>query len=388
MVSSFIVISLSITKDESFDYKGEMMMKKRARAWGLPLEGQPGTYNAITDVSGVEVGMTTLIDPAKKMQTGVTAILPRGRDHLLTPVWAGVHSFNGNGEMTGTHWIRDGGYFMSPIVLTNSHGVGVAHDAVTRWMIERDRDVYEREHVWAMPVVAETYDGVCNDILAMHVTREDVEEALNRASSGPVAEGNVGGGTGMMTYEYKGGSGTSSRIVQVSGNTYTVGVFVQSNFGRRPWLTVCGVPIGRQFPVEPFREADQGSIVAIIATDAPLYPRQLEKLARRATLGIGRTGTVGGNGSGDLFLAFSTANERDTPQVGQTLETLTFINDEKLDRLYEGVVQATEEAVLHAMLMADPVTAVKPEGMVVETLPGERVSSIVKRVYEKGEEGY
>src|SRR5699024_1565462 len=236
----------------------------------------------------------------------------------LTPVWAGVHSFNGNGEMTGTHWIRDGGYFMSPIVLKNSHGVGVAHDAVTRWMIERDRDVYEREHVWAMPVVAETYDGVCNDILAMHVTREDVEEALNRASSGPVAEGNVGGGTGMMTYEYKGGSGTSSRIVQVSGETYTVGVFVQSNFGRRPWLTVCGVQIGGQCRVETFREADQGSIVAIIATDAPLHPRQLEKLARRATLGIGRTGTVGGNGSGDLFLAFSTANERDTPQVGQT----------------------------------------------------------------------
>lgn len=251
----------------------------KARAIGVPFDGTPGKYNAITDVEGVLVGYTTKIEGQGPLEvgkgpvrTGVTAILPRGYHSTLAPVWAGVHQLNGNGVMTGTQWIEDGGYFTSPIVLTNSHSVGIAHHATTRWMFEQYEAQYRNEHVWSMPVVAETYDGVTNDINGLHVQEKDVLYALRHAQSGSIAEGNVGGGTGMITYDFKGGSGTSSRIVEVDGEVYTVGVFVQSNFGRRPYLTIAGVPVGQQMPKEVVKEDDRGSIIVIIATDAPLLP--------------------------------------------------------------------------------------------------------------------
>ena len=366
----------------------------RARAIGIPFPGQTGKWNAITDVEGVEVGYETIIEGSGPLvigegpvRTGVTAIFPKGKEAPLSPVWAGVHSFNGNGVMTGTQWIEDGGYFTSPVVLTNSHGIGMAHHATTKWMFERYQAAYTKEHLWSMPVIAETYDGVTNDIHGMHVTEEHVFRALNRASSGPIAEGNVGGGTGMITYDFKGGSGTSSRVVTVDGKTYTVGVFVQSNFGRRPWLQIAGVPVGEEMPKDVVKEDDRGSIIVVIATDAPLLPHQLRRLAKRATLGIARTGTVGGNGSGDIFLAFSTANEQEVPQVASSHQTYRAINDEYCDPLYEGVVWATEEAIINAMTSGESMRAVKPEGVIpaINLVALREVMKKYNRLQKEGE---
>ena len=280
------------------------MTKPRARDLGLPFPGTPGPFNAITDVPGVLVGFTTLTDPAVNMRTGVTAILPRAETDSPRPVWAGFHTLNGNGEMTGVHWINDAGYFVGPICITNTHGIGAAHTGATEWMIATYAKHFREEHAWAMPIVAETYDGCLSDINAMFVKPHHAVAALNAAKSGPVAEGSTGGGNGMICYEFKGGTGTASRQVSIGGQTYTVGVLVQANFGIRPWLTVLGVPVGREMSAGWQPRKETGSIIVIIATDAPLSDAILRQLAKRASIGIGRSGTPGGNNSGDIFLAF------------------------------------------------------------------------------------
>ena len=282
--------------------------RPRARGLGLPLSGEPGPLNAITDIAGVAVGLTTLVDPARSICTGVTAILPRAPDALLNPVWAGAFSMNGNGEMTGVHWVREAGWFTGPITITNTLSLGTAHQATVRWMVERFPARFEDE-LWILPVAAETYDGYLNDIAGLHVTEAHVLAAIRGATSGPVAEGSVGGGTGMVTYEFKGGTGTASRRATTRSGTFTVAALVQANHGLRPWLTVCGVPVGKSMTEDTLWSREKGSIIVILATDAPLIPTQLERLARRAAIGIGRGGTPSGNNSGDIFLAFSTAND-------------------------------------------------------------------------------
>jgi len=277
------------------------MPKPRARELGLDFPGEPGAWNAITDVAGVRVGMTTLISGEGPLvqgegpvRTGVTAIVPREDAGRPSPVWAGYAALNGNGEMTGTHWINDAGYFLGPVCITNTHSVGMVHHAVTGWMIRRYREAFETAHMWAMPVVAETYDGALNDINGQHVREEHVLAALDGAASGPVAEGNAGGGTGMIAYEFKAGTGTASRRVRVGGADYTVGVLVQANMGVRPWLSVLGVPVGRYLTADRLKDEESGSIIVVVTTDAPLSALSLRHVARRAGLGIGRTGTAGG----------------------------------------------------------------------------------------------
>ncbi|CAD5105951.1 DmpA family aminopeptidase [Zestomonas carbonaria] len=357
------------------------MAKPRARQLGLDMPGRPGPHNAITDVPGVLVGYSTLNGRAasgKRIQTGVTAILPRGHTAEPQPVWAGVHALNGNGEMTGTHWIEDGGYFVGPLCITNSHGVGIVHQAATRWMIERYADAWRTHHLWAMPVVAETYDGVINDINGLHVTEADARKALDSASGGAVAEGNVGGGNGMICYGFKGGTGTASRLIEVDGETFTLGVLVQANHGQRAWLRVLGQPVGHLLdePVPAGLEHERGSIIVAIATDAPMLPHQLRRLARRAGLGIGLGGTPGGNNSGDIFLAFSVANPRQMPQLSGPRQNLDYLNDECFDPFYLAAVEATDEAVLNAMLAAEDSPMQKPEGM-CKALDGQRLLAVL-----------
>ena len=305
--------------------------KVRARDLGVPFDGAPGPLNAITDVKGVEVGFTTLISGQGKLvvgegpvRTGVTAILPRGKGSTDS-VFAGWFSQNGNGEMTGTTWVEESGFLEGPVMITNTHSVGVVRDAVIAWRVKRGQPEGS-EYWWSLPVVAETYDGFLNDVNGFHVKPEDAFHALDSAQSGPVAEGNVGGGTGMVCYEFKGGSGTASRRLAATAGGYTVGVLVQCNCGRRDFLRIAGVPVGHEIqkgkvysqlsgpggvPTE-----DTGSIIIVVATDAPLLPHQLKRLARRATLGLARTGSISGNGSGDIFIAFSTANQGATEPGG------------------------------------------------------------------------
>jgi D-aminopeptidase len=362
------------------------MTKPRARELGLDFPGETGRWNAITDVEGVRVGMTTLIagegplvQGRGPVRTGVTAILPRADDGMPSPVWAGHFVLNGNGEMTGTHWIGDAGYFLGPVCITNTHSVGMVHHAVTGWMIRRYREAFEAHHLWAMPVVAETYDGTLNDINGRHVREEHVVAALDGAVSGPVPEGNVGGGTGMIAYEFKAGTGTASRRVRVGGADYTVGVLVQANHGLRPWLSVLGVPVGRHLAADRLREHEAGSIIAVVATDAPVSALSLRHVARRAALGVGRGGTPGGNGSGDLFLAFSTANRRGMMEFEPPLGRFEALNGEYLDPLYLGVVEAVEEAVINAMLAADDMTTLKPGGKVCRAIDAGALAGIMKR---------
>ncbi|MFM0116915.1 DmpA family aminopeptidase [Paraburkholderia nemoris] len=354
--------------------KQEGRAGKRARDLGLPMEGLPGPYNAITDVPGVTVGYKTLSSGAGSMQTGVTAILPRPPEQLLHPTWAGSFSMNGNGEMTGVHWIREAGWFTGPITLTNTFSIGMAHHATARWMVSRFREQLDKG-MWVLPVAAETYDGWLNDISAFHVTEDDVIDAIESASGGQLQEGNVGGGTGMMAYEFKGGTGTASRVVNVAGLDHTVGVVVQANHGLRPWLRVCGVPVGEQMPrVDPWAN-ERGSIIAVIATDLPLLPTQLERLARRAGIGIGRAGTPSGNNSGDIFLAFSTANS-----IGQLPEptrmTLDTVSNDLLDPVFMAVVEAVDEAVINAMLAAE--TVVGKQSRTAYAIDHALLRSIVK----------
>jgi len=328
--------------------------KPRARDLGLPFPGTPGPMNAITDVPGVSVGYATLDESETAVHTGVTAILPRPAEKLLNPIWGGAFAMNGNGEMTGCHWLAEAGWFTGPIVLTNTMSLGAAYQGVARWMAwQFPKQVGET--VWPLPVIAETFDGWLNDIAGLHVREEHVLQAIAEATTARPAEGNVGGGAGMIAYDFKGGTGTASRSVQCGADRYSLGVLVQANHGLKPWLTVCGVPVGETLPGSRIRDAEQGSIVAVIATDAPLLPIQLQRLARRAALGIGRGGTPSGNNSGDIFIAFSTAND-----IGPLPEpprfSLDALSNDELDGLFMAVVQSVDEAIINAMLAAETMT--------------------------------
>ena len=318
----------------------------RPRAWGLgvPFDGETGLFNAITDVPGVEVGYRTLA-LGEGVRTGVTVILPRGRTPRVQPTWAGMHSFNGNGEMTGSHWVAEAGHFTGPIAITNTNGIGAAHEGLLRWMLA----TYPHEPGdirWFLPVAAETYDGYLSDIESFAVRPEHVAEAIAAATSGPIAEGNVGGGTGMQCYGFKGGSGTASR--QVAGGAEVVGAFVQANFGRRGELMMRGRPVGRiAEAVSPKPGDGMGSIIVVLATDAALHSRQLEGLARRATMGVARTGAAGSHGSGDIFLAFSTA-----PYPGEGASA----PDARLTAFFDAAAAAVEEAILNALVAAESLT--------------------------------
>ncbi|MBN8629545.1 MAG: P1 family peptidase [Rhodobacterales bacterium] len=349
--------------------------KPRARDLGLPFPGTPGPLNAITDVPGVAVGFCTLTDPSRNMRTGVTAILPRPETEPQ-PVWAGQYALNGNGEMTGTHWINDAGYFLGPILITNTHGVGAAHTGATRWMIGHYADYFAKEHAWAMPVVAETYDGVLNDINALHVQPDHAIAALEARSFGPVAEGSTGGGNGMIAYEFKGGTGTASRKITLGGRDYTVAALVQANHGIRRWLNILGQPVGELIPEGAFYGGEMGSIIVIIATDAPLSGLALRQVAKRAAIGIGRGGTPGGNNSGDIFLAFSTANPGPMPQFAPAVSTREELNIDLLDTLYLAGVQSVEEAVVNAMVAGEDVATFKPAGLTCLALNPEKLKAI------------
>lgn len=352
--------------------------KPRARDLGLPFDGTPGPWNAITDVPGIAVGQHRLIEaqprPGRKVavRTGVTAIIPHADAAVPTAVFAGLHRFNGNGEMTGTHWIEDGGHFLGPVVLTNTHSLGIAHHATIRWMIDRFPGTYQqgRPH-WVMPVVSETWDGILNDINAQALAEGDVLAALAAARPGPVAEGNSGGGTGMIAYGFKAGTGTASRRLAVAGGEYTIGTLVQANHGQRDWLTIRGVPVGQELAAmgHGAEMPERGSIVVIIATDIPMAPHQLRRLARRATIGIGRGGTPGGNNSGDIFLAFSTANPRPLTEGAPEIRNLAMIDNEAFDPIYLATVEAVEEAVINAMVAAEGMDGAADGRGRVEALP-------------------
>lgn len=350
--------------------------KPRARDLGLPFPGTPGPHNAITDIPGVHVGFTTLTDSVRNIRTGVTAIIPRGGENDPKPVWAGQYALNGNGEMTGTHWINDAGYFVGPICITNTHSVGMVHHGATRWMIDTYADYFRDEHAWAMPVVAETYDGVLNDINGQHVAAEHAIAALNSAQSGPVAEGSTGGGNGMICYEFKGGTGTASRQVTLGGKTYTVGALVQANHGIRPWLKVLGKPVGQLMTEGRLLEQETGSIIVILGTDAPLSGLSLRQTAKRAAIGVGRGGSPGGNNSGDIFLAFSTANDRPMPQKDDAILQRAELNSELLDPLYLAAVEAVEEAVINAIVAGEDATTVKPAGLTCRAIDTKALAEL------------
>jgi D-aminopeptidase len=327
----------------------------RARDLGIPFDGQPGPLNAITDVAGVTVGHCTLIDSADakhQVRTGVTAILPRGADSVSVPSFGASFVLNGNGEMTGTAWLEESGMLEGPVLLTNTHSVGVVRDAAIAWRV-RAAQADASGYWWSLPVVAETWDGYLNDVNGFHVRPEHAFAALDGAHGGPVEEGNVGGGTGMICHEFKCGIGTSSRRVSVGSQGYTVGVLVQANYGRRDTLRIAGVPVGehlREHRVysEPALAGDTGSIIIVVATDAPVLPHQLKRLARRAALGLARNGSYAGNGSGDIVVSFSTANVEAVRD--RTLNTAQFVGNDALDPLFLGTVEATEEAIVNALV--------------------------------------
>jgi D-aminopeptidase len=350
-------------------------MKPRARDLGVSLEGTPGPLNAITDVPGVEVGHRTMISGGS-VRTGVTAVWPRGKG-TSDPVFGGFFSQNGNGDMTGTHWLEESGFLDGPVLITNTHSVGVVRDAYLAWLVNHHRtpgtNVFD-DGFYTYPIVAETYDGYLNDINGFHVKPEDAWAALEAARSGPVAEGNVGGGTGMVCYGFKGGIGTSSR----KAGAYTVGVLVQCNCGSRRQLRIGGVMVGQQIAVaqlgHPYRE-DTGSIIIVVATDAPLLPHQAKRLARRATMGLARTGSTSGNGSGDIFIAFSAANAH-AAAATQPANVAMMPND-GLNPIFEAAVQATEEAIVNAMVGAETMTGVG--GHTVTALPHERLRELLRK---------
>jgi L-aminopeptidase/D-esterase-like protein len=376
----------------------------RARELGIPFNGTPGPLDAITDVPGVEVGQVTLIKGEGKLEvgkgpirTGVTTILPRGKANS-DAVMAAWSTLNGNGEMTGTTWVEESGFLWGPVSITNTLSVGVVRDAVIDWAVKRKYD----EFLWALPVVAETWDGGLNDITGMHVTKEMAFEALDGARTGPVTEGNVGGGTGMVCHEFKGGIGTASRKLSVKAGGYTVGVLVQCNYGGRRRLSIAGVPIGPEIkgaedcltipdPAQKFltglpkcgsqttgqaaiTREERGSIIVVVATDAPLLPHQLKRIAKRIPLGIGRMGGIGGDSSGDIFLAFSTANPG---AESDTLATVTMLQNDRINPLFEATVDATEEAIVNAMVAAETMTGA--DGLRVHALPVDQVMTLLRR---------
>lgn len=366
--------------------------KPRARDLGVPFEGTPGNFNAITDVAGIRIAHTTLIEGSGELRvgqgpvrTGVTVIVPRG-ENPSDPVFSGWFALNGNGEMTGTTWIEESGFLEGPIAITNTHSVGVVRDAIIGWQNERGLGFQP----WMLPVVAETYDGSLNDINGFHVRPEHVHQALDSAESGPVAEGNVGGGTGMRCLGFKCGIGTSSRLVEIRDvdEAYTVGVLVQANFGGPRQLTIAGVPVGREILREDASvqaesaqlamaelEVNRGSIIIVVATDAPLLPHQLKRIARRASLGLARTGGTAGNGSGDIFVAFSTANPG--AASGQPLAPLAMLSNARITPLFNATVEATEEAIINAMIAAE--TMVGRDGNRSEALDHDRLREILQR---------
>ncbi len=353
------------------------MKKMRARDLGIPFDGETGTHNAITDIEGITVGYSTIIE-GDSARTGVTIIHPRGaKDH--TPVYAGVHSFNGNGEMTGAAWVEEGGMLEGPIGITNTHSVGIVRDTIIGWQIKNDA-LYQP---WSCPLVAETADAWLNNMNGFHVKEGHVLDALDSAIGGALEEGNVGGGTGMLCYEFKGGTGTSSRKLPEKLGGWTVGTLVQSNFGRRYQLTIAGVPAGKHLLDDapfsngenPFKQ-DDGSLIIILATNAPLLPHQLRRMAKRATLGMARTGAMGGNGSGDIFLAFSTAN----PQAGygdaMGISNIQALSNDHIDPLFSASALAVEEAIINSMVAAEDMIGHK--GVSIKALPHDKVREILK----------
>jgi D-aminopeptidase len=364
---------------------GFAQMAPRARALGVPFDGTPGPLDAITDVKGVEVGDTTLIHGEGKLvvgqgpvRTGVTVVFPRGRADA-DPVYAGWFSQNGNGEMTGTTWVEESGFLEGPLAITNTHSVGLVRDSIIAWSVKSGRLA---QQPWSLPVVAETWDGYLNDINGFHVQQADVFSALDTAKAGPVPEGNVGGGTGMVCYGFKGGDGTASRVLSTDAGSYTVGVLVQCNCGRRPQLTIAGVPVGKLIPaapnkatLEPEVRGDVGSIIIVVATDAPLLPGQLKRLARRATMGLARTGSSSGNSSGDIFIAFSTANRGAGNEPGPN--SVLTVSNERISPLFQATVEATEEAIVNAMVGAQTMTGI--DGHTIDALPHDKLTDLMKR---------
>jgi L-aminopeptidase/D-esterase-like protein len=362
--------------------------KPRARDLGVPFDGTPGTLNAITDVAGVEVGVTTLVSGegalkvgAGPVRTGVTAILPRGKASK-DQVFAGWFSLNGNGEMTGTTWIEEAGFLEGPILITNTHSVGVVRDASIKWSVDHGI----ASQAWSLPVVAETWDGYLNDINGFHVKPEHVFAALDGARGGRVPEGNVGGGTGMRCYGFKCGTGTASRKIEARFGGYTVGVLVQANHGTRDLLRVAGVPVGQEIPEPPATRAandayradalgEVGSIIIVVGTDAPLLPHQLKRIARRAALGLARTGSVSSNGSGDIFIAFSTAN----PNAASAAETaqVAMVSNARIGAVFEATVQATEEAIVNALVAAETMTGV--DGHRIEAISHDALRAALRK---------
>lgn len=352
----------------------------RARDLGVPFDGVTGKYNAITDVKGVEVGYTTLIsgNGKKSIRTGVTAILPQGRESAGS-VFGAWHTLNGNGEMTGTTWLEESGAFGGPVMITNTHSVGIVRDAVIEWGLKRNaKQGYSGD--FSLPVVAETWDGFLNDINGFHVKKEHVFNALDTARSGALAEGNVGGGTGMVAHQFKAGTGTASRVLDVKDGGYTVGVLVQANYGSRRLMKIAGVPVGKEIPdlmpAEGKDDEDTGSIIVVIATDAPLLPHQLKRIVKRATLGIGLMGGIGGNSSGDIFIAFSTANSAAATKIDEASQVMMLPN-EKINPLFEATVQATEEAIVNALIAAETMTGYN--GNTVYALPHDRLKAALRK---------
>lgn len=361
MKKTFIAFTVMLICFQSYG------QKPRARDLGVPFVGTTGEFNAITDVKGLEVGYSTIISGKGEniigkgpIRTGVTAIFPRGKAKKFSPVYANWYSLNGNGEMTGTTWVTESGFLETPIMITNTNSVGVVRDAVLKWYV--DTDWYSGEDWWyTYPVVAETYDGFLNDIYGFHVNEENVLEAIKNSSGGRIAEGNVGGGTGMMCLGFKGGTGTSSRVIKVKDSTYTVGVLVQANFGRKNSLTIAGVPVGQELldtlnnelklAPQSYRKEGDGSIIVVVATDAPLLPHQLKRIAQRVPLGIGKTGGYGTNSSGDIFIAFSTAN--DNAFQRNEFSNVDVLPNDLIDPLFEATVQSVEEAIINAMIAAE-----------------------------------
>jgi D-aminopeptidase len=361
--------------------------KPRARDIGIPFNGTTGKFNAITDVKGVEVGYSTIISGQGKnvrgkgpVRTGVTAILPRGRNN--NPVFANWYSLNGNGEMTGTTWITESGFLETPIMITNTNSVGVVRDAVLKWFVKTGW--YKEDYWYTYPVVAETYDGDMNDVYGFHVKESNAYEALDGAKSGNIKEGNVGGGTGMMCLGFKGGTGTSSRIVEIRDSTYTIGVLVQSNFGAKRQLTIAGVAVGEELKdtlnyeiiASPsYKQDGDGSIIVVVATDAPLLPHQLKRIAARVALGIGQVGGRGNNGSGDIFIAFSTANP--TAFQRDSFTKIDQLPNDLMNPLFEATVQSVEESIINAMVAAETMEGIN--GNKAYGLPHKLVIDLLKK---------
>ncbi len=385
------VASILVLASQTVDAQAPSPSRPRARDLGVPFDGTPGPLNAITDVDGVTVGHSTIIRGQGKLvvgqgpvRTGVTAVFPRGATNG-DPVFGGWFTLNGNGEMTGTTWLEESGFLAGPVMITNTHSVGIVRDAVIEWLVRKGF-----EFDWSLPIVAETWDGALNDINGFHVTKQHAFAALDSARGGSVAEGNVGGGTGMICNQFKGGIGTSSRRLPAPLGGYTVGVLVQCNYGSRARLSIAGVPVGQAIPdLLPCRDsipgvavagrrcadADKGSIIIVIATDAPLLPHQLKRIAKRASLGVGRLGGLGGNPSGDIFVAFSTANPGAAKPDANV--SVTMVPNERITPLFEATVQATEEAIVNAMVAAETMTGVN--GMRVYALPHERLRDALRK---------